>query len=1057
MFALVILLAAIAWFGLRLVVAQWLLDDVLTDAAPPGTTAKVTELSASHAVLADVDLPGIGHVNRVAITFSIAGLLDGTVEDVVLERPAFTVVLDADGRPTAPLRELLSASGDRGATTPPPLARIAVEQGSLHLEAPLGWVNLDLQGSYVLRDQDSGHLDFDAVTRLGELHGEANLAGLAAGTGARVQVVLSSSRLGVAGASVEDVTGHADLALGETIGLVLSLQSEASELDGHALGPLALSGTWRGSAGAIDADVGNGDSAATAHLSATYYGTGPAPAWTLAGLLSAARDLELPLPSPLAVTAPTRIELDFSGSVPAQPDMSDLSGGGSLSITSAGVASEMLVAGAVDLSLDIALEDRALTMQLGGPATVSGITAGNVPPDWLAALPARTYDLAMAADGLRITLQQQASGYAVDADFGLVLSADDGFDLSASGDIDLVANADGTPTTGGLRRADVSLRGPLFDGVEAEGIDLSGSALVTPVGLQAAIDAGGRFSHVALGGVTASGLSFTLPLRLTQKSDIRFDATIEPTAVIGIESLAAGGVHAGDLLAELPLAIAHEDGTTTVTLTGPGWLDIGALEHHSLRTVGTTSLKLEADTLPLFTLRQTVAGTGWDGRIVLAGTAVEAEAMDDDGAVAATIAGTLPSLRVSASRLGTGHLQATAESHGGDLAITVADVAISDLELLASYNDGLSPWPQIQATGIDMRDLRDPARFVPARLDLSFKPVWPEGKDARLSLDIHMAGVRYLANIESSWEPARERLSAYVRVPPIRFSPELQPDAISPLYGPLLSDATGAVEVVGALGLVAGDPFADLDIILYDLSGTLAGAEVKNLAGSVHLSDLAPLRTPPDQQITAAALDPGLPMENLALTFSLPGNGAAWLSGASLELAGGTVSAEPTTFDPARAENRIILDVAGVELSRLAALLEMPEVEATGRLAGSIPVLFADGDIAIEGGRLATEEPGVLRYLPESGAAIAGGDEYMELVVNALANFQYESLAIDLDRALGGASVVGLHINGANPDVYDGYPIELNVNLTGDLDRIARDSMAGWRIPDEIRKRLSGF
>jgi hypothetical protein len=225
----------------------------------------------------------------------------------------------------------------------------------------------------------------------------------------------------------------------------------------------------------------------------------------------------------------------------------------------------------------------------------------------------------------------------------------------------------------------------------------------------------------------------------------------------------------------------------------------------------------------------------------------------------------------------------------------------------------------------------------------------------------------------------------------------------------------------------------------------------------VHLSDLAPLRTPPGQQITAASLDPGLPMQNLALTFSLPGNGAAWLSQASLELAGGSVSAEPTTFDPARAENRVVLDVAGVELSRLAALLDMPEVEATGRLAGSIPVLFADGDIAIEGGRLATEEPGVLRYLPEGGTAIAGGDEYMELVVNALANFQYQSLAIDLDRDLGGASVVGLHINGANPDVYDGYPIELNVNLTGDLDRIARDSMAGWRIPDEIRKRLSGF
>jgi hypothetical protein len=1057
--AVALLLAAVLvlWFGLRLVLAQWLLDDLLETHAPPGTTAHVAELSPNHAVLTDIKVPELGRIARAEVIFTLSGLLEGRVEDVILDRPDLEITLDADGSPTGPLRDWAGASPDAGETAGLPLARLTVDDAVLHIAGPFGWANLALEGRYDFAGRDSGEVSFEGITRLGDLEGEGEFSGFA-GTGPRrARIVFSSQRLGIPGAEADVIKGRADLTLGEDLGALLSLEATRTALDGHALGPLMLSGTWHGGTASFDIDIGDGDSAATLRLSAGYEGQDDKPSWSLTGLAAVTQDIELPLPSPLRLTAPSRVEFDLAGTVPATAEAFDVVGGGILSLSSAGVAGQALVTGPLELALDLAVENDTLTMNLDAPASVTGIAAGSSPPAWLAALPPRTYDLAVPPDGLRIALRRAGEGYGLIADFDMALTADDGFASMASGHLDLGTNNEGTPVDGGLRRFDVALHGPLVEGVEADEIRFSGEALLSTGGLQASIDAVGDLTRLEAGGISARGVHFNLPVRLTQESNIRVLASIDPVAVIGADRLVYGEITASNLLAELPLEIALDGDMLTVTLTAPGWVDLGAFAHPNLRSTASTSLKLEGDTLPILTLNDPGKVTGWDARVVLGETAIGAELLDAAGVVFATLSGGLPDMRVSAGGLSEGRIQATAESHGGELSIAGPDVAVAGMALLLSYNNGLSPWPQIQATGIHLRDLVEPARFVPATLDLAFKPVWPGGKDARMSLDIHMAGIRYVANIEGSWEPARDRLSAYIRIPPIRFSPDLQPTALSPLYGPLLTGATGAVEIVGSLGMEPGAPFADLDINLDDLSGMLAGAEVEALAGSIHLSGIAPLRTPPDQQLTAGRLDPGLPMENLSLTFSLPGNGAMWLSQASLDFAGGTVEAQPTTLDPEREQNRIVLDVADVELVRLGDLLDLPELEASGSLSGEIPVLLQDNDLAIEGGRLATKEPGVLRYIPEGGAAIGGGDENVEMLVTAVSNFHYQSIVIDLDRALGGASIVGLHISGANPELYDGYPIELNVNLTGDLDRIVRDSLAGWRVPEEIRKRLSGF
>ncbi len=75
----------------------------------------------------------------------------------------------------------------------------------------------------------------------------------------------------------------------------------------------------------------------------------------------------------------------------------------------------------------------------------------------------------------------------------------------------------------------------------------------------------------------------------------------------------------------------------------------------------------------------------------------------------------------------------------------------------------------------------------------------------------------------------------------------------------------------------------------------------------------------------------------------------------------------------------------------------------------------------------------------------------------ALENFEYELLRVALDRTADGDTVVGLHLRGANPSFYDGYPVEFNINILGELDAMLQRGLESYRIPDVIAERLRDF
>ena len=81
--------------------------------------------------------------------------------------------------------------------------------------------------------------------------------------------------------------------------------------------------------------------------------------------------------------------------------------------------------------------------------------------------------------------------------------------------------------------------------------------------------------------------------------------------------------------------------------------------------------------------------------------------------------------------------------------------------------------------------------------------------------------------------------------------------------------------------------------------------------------------------------------------------------------------------------------------------------------------------------------------MPEEPPATA--EAGVALLLQALRDFRYESLSMTLNGETGGETEIGLRISGANPELYDGYPIALNVNVSGELYDLLRQGLAAGR------------
>jgi hypothetical protein len=386
----------------------------------------------------------------------------------------------------------------------------------------------------------------------------------------------------------------------------------------------------------------------------------------------------------------------------------------------------------------------------------------------------------------------------------------------------------------------------------------------------------------------------------------------------------------------------------------------------------------------------------------------------------------LPDIQVSAASIHLVTAQGSFDA-SGDLTLSQADAAspvIVDLPVL------------------HLRDGASPARFAPLKLVAHLNY---DGKriafDANGSAAPAQGAAIALATITGHYNMDTATASAKANGH-LDFAPgRLEPKTLSPLLKGYVNDLRGRVTYQANLSFARNIFSSSGKVDLSDIGFAVGSTTVKGLAGSVKLSNLLPPQTSGVQRLTVAHVETAVPLDNGIVAFSIEPALSPHLVEAAWPFTGGRVT---LTSPKGAALNRFDLTLTNIDVEKLLQLIDVPGLSGTGTLSGRFPIKIEDGDPFIMNGALSADGNGVIIY-KNAAAEAAANTEQTELLTKALKNFHYTELSGALDGNVNGNLQFHLGLRGANPSLYDGYPIHLNVNLQGSLADLVRRGTVGLR------------
>ncbi|MDB5396749.1 MAG: hypothetical protein JWM91_4255 [Rhodospirillales bacterium] len=272
---------------------------------------------------------------------------------------------------------------------------------------------------------------------------------------------------------------------------------------------------------------------------------------------------------------------------------------------------------------------------------------------------------------------------------------------------------------------------------------------------------------------------------------------------------------------------------------------------------------------------------------------------------------------------------------------------------------------------------------------------------------------------------------------------------VSKLSGNLALDAT--IDWSGPTPISRGS------ITFKDVGATTPNFTMEGLDAAITLTSLKPLTTAENQSLTMKKLLVGVPLTDGRITFGLDKHNVLNIADAGWTIAGGTVGTRDQHLDLYGPDQNLGVVVKGVDLAQLLVLVNVGGLSAQGTLEGAIPLRHIKDTILVEHGFLQTSAAGLIRYDPADTPSFLQGQpgEGTTILRDALKDFHYERLSITIDGTLGEEEKIKMSLQGANPAVYGGSAIALNLNLSGALDSIARSSVEAYTHPAEtVRRKL---
>ncbi len=122
------------------------------------------------------------------------------------------------------------------------------------------------------------------------------------------------------------------------------------------------------------------------------------------------------------------------------------------------------------------------------------------------------------------------------------------------------------------------------------------------------------------------------------------------------------------------------------------------------------------------------------------------------------------------------------------------------------------------------------------------------------------------------------------------------------------------------------------------------------------------------------------------------------------------------------------IKLTGIDLGQVLEYLDVGGLQGSGDLKVSLPAGSQGTSLYIQNGAFRANGPGTLRY-----SASISTTPTENIGLSALENFHFSELDGTVDFNPDGSYRLKVHLVGSNPDLYNGYPIALNLNIGGML------------------------
>lgn len=213
-------------------------------------------------------------------------------------------------------------------------------------------------------------------------------------------------------------------------------------------------------------------------------------------------------------------------------------------------------------------------------------------------------------------------------------------------------------------------------------------------------------------------------------------------------------------------------------------------------------------------------------------------------------------------------------------------------------------------------------------------------------------------------------------------------------------------------------------------------------------------------QVKVASLNPGVTLGPLSLQGHYTASLSAPLAGrfdwqqAELGLFKGRAWLPAGAVDLSALGQGLTLRLEGLALEAILAAYPAEGLSGNGIIDGNLPLGLHEGKLVIRNGEVAAREPGVLQFRSPKIQSLGQSNPAMQLVATAIDDFRYDKLSSRVDYDESGKLLLALSLSGRNPELEQGRPINLNVNLEENVPKLLTSLQLSDRVSDTIRKRV---